>query len=168
MKSYFSARRFYHHQINYSVFGTAQIWRLQYGTQILCYPISTCRFGSIYNCTQRIRKNEISTYRKTYWWKKKKLWLNKKAEVVHAIELDPESTAKLSNYYSKFMGSRVINLVIVYVLALGVAYLIPSYSSNPFIVWWLPLGMVFSATFVLGYFFQLASPTFLVYATYKY
>lgn len=92
--------------------------------------------------------------------KNKKLWLNKKAEVVHAIELDPESTAKLSNYYSKFMGSRVINLVIVYVLALGVAYLIPSYSSNPFIVWWLPLGMVFSATFVLGYFFQLPHQLF--------
>ena len=77
-----------------------------------------------------------------------------------SIELDPESTAKLSNYYSKFMGSRLINLVIVYVLALWVAYLIPSYSSNPFIVWGLPLGMIFSATFVLGYFFQLPHQLF--------
>ena len=92
--------------------------------------------------------------------KQKKLGIEQKEEVLHSIELDPESTAKLSNYYSKFMGSRLINLVIVYVLALWVAYLIPSYSSNPFIVWGLPLGMIFSATFVLGYFFQLPHQLF--------
>lgn len=50
--------------------------------------------------------------------KQKKLGIEQKEEVLHSIELDPESTAKLSNYYSKFMGSRLINLVIVYVLAL--------------------------------------------------
>ncbi|HMY80765.1 MAG TPA: oligosaccharide flippase family protein [Candidatus Absconditabacterales bacterium] len=62
---------------------------------------------------------------------------------------------ELNKYYSQFMGSRVINLFIVYGIALIVAYLIPSYHSNPFILRGLPLGMLFSATFVLGYFFQL-------------
>jgi O-antigen/teichoic acid export membrane protein len=74
--------------------------------------------------------------------------------------LSPQWQQKLNAYYSKFMWSRIINLVIVYTLALIVAYLIPSYSSNPFIVWWLPLGMIFSATFVLGYFFQLPHQLF--------
>lgn len=41
---------------------------------------------------------------------------------------------ELNKYYSQFMGSRVINLFIVYGIALIVAYLIPSYHSNPFIL----------------------------------
>lgn len=74
--------------------------------------------------------------------------------------LSPIAKEKLSEYYSKFMGSRLINLAIVYGVALVVAYLIPSYNQNPFIVRGLPLGLVFSATFVLGYFFQLPHQLF--------
>lgn len=76
------------------------------------------------------------------------------------VEITEENKEKLSNYYSKFMGSRIINLCIVYLIAILVAYLIPSYTSNPYIIRWLPLGMIFSATFVLGYFFQLPHQLF--------
>jgi uncharacterized membrane protein len=58
------------------------------------------------------------------------------------------------------MGSRILNMAVIYGIALVAAYLIPSYSTNPFIVWGLPLGMIFSATFVLGYFFQLPHQLF--------
>lgn len=59
-----------------------------------------------------------------------------KAELVHDDgTIDEHEKQKLSAYYSKFMGSRIINLIIVYILALVVAYLIPSYSSNPYIIW---------------------------------
>lgn len=66
----------------------------------------------------------------------------------------------LNAYYSKFMWSRIINLVIVYTVALFIAYMIPSYQTNQFIVRWLPLGMLFSITFVLWYFFQLPHQLF--------
>lgn len=62
---------------------------------------------------------------------------------------------RLSEYYSKFMWSRLINLLIVYGIAIIVAYLIPSYSQNIFIEFWLPIGMLFSSIFVIWYFFQL-------------
>lgn len=62
---------------------------------------------------------------------------------------------KLSDYYSKFMWSRLINLLIVYGIAIIIAYLIPSYNQNIFIEFWLPLGMLFSSIFVIWYFFQL-------------
>ncbi len=84
-----------------------------------------------------------------------------KAELVHDDgTIDEQDKEKLSVYYSKFMWSRIINLIIVYIIALVVAYLIPSYTSNPYIIWGLPLGMIFSATFVLGYFFQLPHQLF--------
>lgn len=66
-----------------------------------------------------------------------------------------EGKEALSRYYSKFMGSRMLNLLIVYGIAIVIAYLIPSYNQNIFIEFGLPLGLMFSATFVLGYFFQL-------------
>lgn len=75
-------------------------------------------------------------------------------------ELDPEWKKKLSEYYSKFMWSRILNLVIVYGIALAIGYMIPGYNQNPFIVRGLPLGLMFSATFVLGYFFQLPHQLF--------
>lgn len=84
-----------------------------------------------------------------------------KAEFIHDDgSIDNEEKTVLRRYYSKFMWSRIINLWIVYSVALVVAYMIPSYSNNPFITRGLPLGMMFSATFVLGYFFQLPHQLF--------
>lgn len=65
------------------------------------------------------------------------------------------STDEISTYYSKFVTSRLVNVVIVYWLALLVAYFIPSYTSNPYIAWWLPLWMLFSASFMMAWIIQI-------------
>ena len=67
----------------------------------------------------------------------KKLW-----------QIKEESYEKLKKYYAKFVSTRFLMIFIVYTLALIIAYIIPAYSSNPYIVWWLPLGMMFSASFM--------------------
>ena len=37
-------------------------------------------------------------------------------------------------------------IIIIYTIAIVTAYLIPAYTSNPFIIWWLPLAMLYSAS----------------------
>ncbi len=59
-----------------------------------------------------------------------------------------KSLDTLRSTYGKFVSTRVMMIVLVYTLALVVAYLIPAYTSNPFLVRWLPLGMAFSASFM--------------------
>ena len=44
---------------------------------------------------------------------------------------------------------------VVYAVALLLAYVIPAYSSNPYLVWGLPIGMMFSASFILAGTLQL-------------
>lgn len=44
------------------------------------------------------------------------------------------------------MGTRVILIGIIYSLAIAIAYLIPAYTSNPFIIRGLPLAMCYSAS----------------------
>lgn len=63
---------------------------------------------------------------------------------------DPETKSKISNYYSKFVTSRIFNIFIVYGLALLAVYFIPSYTDNVYLIYGLPLGMIFSATFMLS------------------
>lgn len=67
-------------------------------------------------------------------------------------ESDP---MKLSQEYGKFIGARFVNIIIVYTVALILAYFLPAYTSNPYIIRWLPLGMVFSATFMAAGIIQL-------------
>jgi len=69
--------------------------------------------------------------------------------------LKQTNPAELSNQYGKFIGARFINIVIVYTVALILAYFLPAYTSNPYIIRWLPLGMVFSATFMAAGIIQL-------------
>ena len=68
---------------------------------------------------------------------------------------EAEQKEKLSVYYSKFVMSRVVTVAVVYGVALLIAYLIPSYRENPYLMWWLPIGMLFSATFMLAGIVQL-------------
>ncbi|MDO4714421.1 MAG: hypothetical protein Q4B28_07460 [bacterium] len=44
------------------------------------------------------------------------------------------------------MGTRVILIGVIYSLAIAIAYLIPAYTSNPFIIRGLPLAMCYSAS----------------------
>lgn len=70
-------------------------------------------------------------------------------------KLKEQASQQLEIYYAKFVSSRVITITIVYTLALVAAYLIPSYTSNPYIVRGLPLGMIFSASFMSAGILQL-------------
>lgn len=65
------------------------------------------------------------------------------------------SYPKLRAIYGKFVGTRVILMWFVYAIAIVVAYLLPAYTSNPYLVRWLPLGMLFSASFMFAWIQQL-------------
>lgn len=62
--------------------------------------------------------------------------------------LKNRASDQLQSTYSKFVTTRFFMITLVYTLALVVAYLIPAYTSNPYLVWGLPLGMLFSASFM--------------------
>jgi len=47
---------------------------------------------------------------------------------------DPEHKT-LKSEYGKFVGTRLIFMSLVYVVAIVVAYLLPAYTSNPYLVW---------------------------------
>ena len=52
--------------------------------------------------------------------------------------------------YHKFLWVRFFMVAVVYGIAFLAAYLIPAYNSNPFILWGLVFGMLFSAVFMLA------------------
>ncbi len=62
---------------------------------------------------------------------------------------DPEHK-ELKEEYGKFVGTRVIIMSVIYVIAIVVAYFLPAYTSNPYIIRGLPLGMIFSASFMFA------------------
>jgi len=69
--------------------------------------------------------------------------------------LRESNPAKLAGEYGKFIGARFINIVVVYTFALVLAYLLPAYTSNPYLIRGLPIGMAFSATFMAAGIVQL-------------
>jgi O-antigen/teichoic acid export membrane protein len=54
----------------------------------------------------------------------------------------------LTTLYWKIVWTRLFMICLVYLLAILVAYLIPAYTNNPYLVRWLPIGMLFSASFM--------------------
>ncbi|MEI8091758.1 MAG: hypothetical protein WCG98_06145 [bacterium] len=52
--------------------------------------------------------------------------------------------------YGKFVGTRVIIMSVIYIVAIVIAYLLPAYTSNPYLVWGIPFGMIFSASFMFA------------------
>lgn len=81
------------------------------------------------------------------------LWLYvlavKKMGEIKDKEKDPNNTA-LKEIYGKFVGTRVIIMSVVYVVAIVIAYLLPAYTSNPYLIRGLPFGMIFSASFMFA------------------
>ena len=57
-----------------------------------------------------------------------------------------DDSLELKENYHKFVWTRMFMIIVIYTLAIVTAYLIPAYTSNPFIVWWLPLAMLYSAS----------------------
>ncbi len=62
---------------------------------------------------------------------------------------------KLEQLFGKYVGTRLINIAIVYSCALVLGYLLPAYTSNPYLTRGLPLGMIFSASFMTSGILQL-------------
>jgi len=62
---------------------------------------------------------------------------------------------ELKSMYGKFVWARFSIMFVVYFVAIIVAYFLPAYTSNPYIVRWLPLWMIFSASFMAAGILQL-------------
>lgn len=72
--------------------------------------------------------------------------LKSESEEKQGEKSDFLSHSPLAVTYGKFVGTRVFLIGVIYTLAIIVAYLIPAYTSNPFIVRGLPLAMCYSAS----------------------
>lgn len=62
---------------------------------------------------------------------------------------------ELKTIYGKFVGTRLIIMGVIYIVAIVIAYLLPAYTSNPYLIRWLPFGMIFSASFMFAWIQQL-------------
>jgi len=62
---------------------------------------------------------------------------------------DPNNEQLKSEYW-KFVWTRIIIMTVIYLIAILVAYFLPAYTSNPYIIRWLPFGLIFSASFMLA------------------
>lgn len=58
----------------------------------------------------------------------------------------PNLNSELAMTYGKFVGTRTFLIALIYTLAIVVAYLIPAYTTNPFIMRGLPFAMCYSAS----------------------
>jgi O-antigen/teichoic acid export membrane protein len=63
---------------------------------------------------------------------------------------DDQDHTKLKSEYGKFVGTRIVIMSVIYLIAIGIAYCIPSYRANPYYVRGLPIGLLFSASFLLA------------------
>lgn len=50
--------------------------------------------------------------------------------------------------YSKFVSTRMVLIGIIYLLAYGATFFIWAYTTNPYLLYGLPIGMLFSASFM--------------------
>ncbi|HMS90762.1 MAG TPA: oligosaccharide flippase family protein [Candidatus Absconditabacterales bacterium] len=73
----------------------------------------------------------------------------KRLGAIKEAHKDPNHT-ELKLEYGKFVGTRLIIMSVVYLVAIIVAYLLPAYTSNPYLVRGLPFGMIFSASFMFA------------------
>lgn len=91
----------------------------------------------------------------------KKLWVLKtklealvKQDSAESIEAK-RAKQSLEKWYGQFVWTRVVIMFVVYFVALLLAYFLPAYTANIYLVWWLPIGMVFSASFMMSGIVQL-------------
>jgi len=57
----------------------------------------------------------------------------KRLGVIKEANKDPNNT-ELKSEYGKFVGTRLIIMSVVYIIAIVLAYLLPAYTSNPYLV----------------------------------
>ena len=71
------------------------------------------------------------------------------------LQAEKAPQSELESYYGKFVMSRFVTIVLVYAIALIVAYMIPAYVQNPYLIRGLALGMIYSASFMAAGIVQL-------------
>ena len=107
-----------------------------------------------------LRYGDYSTILKYFaiWTALADLWLYvlavKRLWAIKETEQDSTHT-KLQLEYGKFVGTRVIIMTAIYTIAIIVAYCLPVYTSNPYLIRGLPLGMIFSASVMFAWIQQL-------------
>lgn len=113
----------YNYQNNDTISWTTEIWRLFYNFKIFCYLDSFSWSRIICFGNQKIMKSK------------------KKAQI---------QNKKNKSEYGKFVWTRLIIMIVIYTIALIVAYCLPVYTSNPYLIRGLPLWMIFSASFMFA------------------
>jgi len=102
-----------------------------------------------------LRYGDYSTILKYFaiWTALADLWLYvlavKRLWEIKEKDKDPQQK-ELKDEYWKFVWTRLIIMSVVYVIAIVVAYFLPAYTTNQYIIRWLPLGMIFSASFMFA------------------
>jgi O-antigen/teichoic acid export membrane protein len=66
-----------------------------------------------------------------------------------------EQHEERSALYSKFVSTRMLLIGVIYISAYLLTFLIPAYTSNPYLLRGLPLGMIFSASFMAAWIIQI-------------
>ncbi len=102
-----------------------------------------------------LRYGDYSTILKYFaiWTALADLWLYvlavKQMGAIKEASKDPNHT-ELKTIYWKFVGTRIIIMSVIYAAALIIAYLLPAYTSNPYLTRGIPFGMIFSASFMFA------------------
>lgn len=102
-----------------------------------------------------LRYGDYSTILKYFaiWTALADLWLYvlavKRLWKIKEENKDPNNT-QLKDEYWKFVWTRIFLMAIIYFIAIIVAYLLPAYTSNPYLMWWIPFWMIFSASFMFA------------------
>ncbi len=102
-----------------------------------------------------LRYGDYSTILKYFaiWTALADLWLYvlavKRLWEIKEKDKDPEHK-QLKDEYGKFVGTRILIMIVIYFLAIIIAYFLPAYTSNQYLIRGLPLGMIFSASFMFA------------------
>lgn len=63
--------------------------------------------------------------------------------------------SEIETIYWKYLTTRFLMIIVIYTLALIIAYFIPSYTDNQYLIRWIPLWMLFSASFMTAWILQI-------------
>jgi len=131
---------------------TPYLWPLQYGdySTILKYFAIRTALADLWLYVLAV-KRLWAIKESAEIWKR----ISEKSDKHIVNSSDSSVYTELKSEYGKFVGTRLIIMSVVYVVAIVIAYLLPAYTSNPYLVRWLPFGLIFSASFMFAWIQQL-------------
>lgn len=132
---------------------TPYLWPLRFGdySTILKYFAIWSAFADF--GVYVIALKELGVLKKNEDTSTNSVWQEGKQD--SSLRSEWQQTNILTSRYSKFVTLRMAMIVWVYTLALVIAYIIPAYSTNPYLIWGLPLGLLFSASFMGAWILQI-------------